>query len=113
MPAGWPTQAISKPRAFTADDRDAERRLSGQCERQAALDGATDMEGYLKNLSMTLSRFEDRKIDLPRAAQLINKSNQYNLTTRRYTEAELARLVDDTSCWPCVSGCGTGSETTG
>jgi len=32
-----------------------------------------------------------------RIAQLINKSNQYNLTTRRYTEAEVAAAEEDPS----------------
>ena len=31
---------------------------------------------------------------MPRIAQLTQKSNQFNLTTRRYTEAEIADLVD-------------------
>jgi FkbH-like protein len=53
------------------------------------------MEGYLKDLSMILVASEIRAVDLPRAAQLINKSNQFNLRTRRYTEAELERLVAD------------------
>ena len=33
---------------------------------------------------------------LARIVQLINKTNQFNLTTRRYTEAEVAALVDAT-----------------
>ena len=42
---------------------------------------------------MTLLASTIRAADLPRAAQLINKSNQFNLTTRRYSEAELEQLV--------------------
>src|SRR4029077_15373192 len=34
-----------------------------------------------------------------RIAQLINKSNQFNLTTRRYTEAEVAELARDPGCF--------------
>jgi FkbH-like protein len=83
--------------AFTSDDAMRSGAYQANAERQAALDNATDMEGYLKNLAMTLVASEIRSIDLPRAAQLINKSNQYNLTTRRYTEAELTRLVADPS----------------
>ena len=30
-----------------------------------------------------------------RIAQLINKSNQFNLTTKRYTEAQVAAMQDD------------------
>lgn len=83
--------------AFTADDIMRARAYRANAERQAILDRATDMEGYLKNLSMTLVVSPIRPVDLPRASQLINKSNQFNLTTRRYTEAELARLVNDPS----------------
>ena len=32
-------------------------------------------------------------VDVPRLAQLINKSNQFNLTTRRRTEAEVLALI--------------------
>ena len=83
--------------AFTADDVMRAGAYRSNAERLAILDRITDMEGYLKNLSMTLVASEIRPIDLPRASQLINKSNQFNLTTRRYTEAELARLVNDPS----------------
>lgn len=83
--------------AFTADDVTRARAYRDNAERQAILHRATDMEGYLKNLSMTLVASQIGPVDLPRASQLINKSNQFNLTTRRYTEAELARLVSDPS----------------
>lgn len=81
--------------AFTADDAIRARSYQANAERQAMLERVTDMEGYLKNLSMTLVVSDIRAVDLPRAAQLINKSNQFNLTTRRYTEAELERLAAD------------------
>ncbi|WP_119300677.1 HAD-IIIC family phosphatase [Dongia deserti] len=81
--------------SFTSDDVMRARAYQANVERQAVLARTTDMEGYLKNLSMTLIASEIRPVDLPRASQLINKSNQFNLTTRRYTEAELQRLVDD------------------
>ena len=34
-----------------------------------------------------------RHLDVPRITQLINKSNQFNLTTRRRTEAEVQELL--------------------
>ena len=34
-----------------------------------------------------------------RIAQLVNKSNQYNLTTRRYTEAEIGQAEADPTCF--------------
>src|SRR5262249_46538792 len=79
----------------TRDDIIRARAYQANAERSAVLERVTDMEGYLKNLSMTLAASDIRPVDLPRASQLINKSNQFNLTTRRYTEAELERLVAD------------------
>jgi FkbH-like protein len=79
--------------AFTSDDAMRNRSYRENAERQTMLEQATDMEGYLKGLSMILVASEIRPADLPRAAQLINKSNQFNLTTRRYSEAELEKLV--------------------
>ena len=83
--------------SFTSDDVARGRSYQANAERQAILARTTDMEGYLKNLSMTMVASEIRPVDLPRASQLINKSNQFNLTTRRYTEAELQHVVDDPS----------------
>ena len=37
-------------------------------------------------------------IDLDRVAQLIARSNQFNLTTRRYSRADLATLMQDSRC---------------
>jgi len=42
-------------------------------------------------MTMTAAQISAR--DLPRTVQLINKTNQFNLTTRRYTEAEVERLI--------------------
>jgi FkbH-like protein len=44
-------------------------------------------------MQMTLQPFDDT--GRARIAQLINKSNQFNLTTRRYTEAEVAAAQHD------------------
>jgi FkbH-like protein len=58
---------------------------------------AADLDAYLESLNMclTVQPFDDH--GRPRIVQLINKSNQFNLTTRRYTEAEVARLQQERS----------------
>ncbi len=54
-----------------------------------------DLTEYLQSLRMeaTVSRFDD--LNLARIAQLINKSNQFHLTTTRYTETEIAAMMSD------------------
>lgn len=48
-----------------------------------------DEEEYLASLEMQASVEGLTPFNLPRAAQLTQRSNQFNLRTRRYTEAEL------------------------
>ena len=83
--------------ALTADDFTRAQSYAANVLRAAANDEATDMEGYLASLHMVLSARTVTSVDLPRCAQLINKSNQFNLTTVRRTEVELARLVAEPS----------------
>ena len=56
---------------------------------------STDIEDYLASLKMviTVQPFDDA--GRPRITQLINKSNQFNLTTKRYTEPEVAAAERD------------------
>ncbi len=55
---------------------------------------ATDMVAYYKSLEMILEvRFAD-KFAIPRVAQLTQKTNQFNLTTRRYSDADIERFCD-------------------
>jgi FkbH-like protein len=103
-PALWPAR-IAAAGYFEALDITAEDRARGslyqatQALREGAV-AATDLEGYLKSLDMRLiwGRFD--AVSMKRVTQLINKTNQFNLTTRRYTDAETAAMLDD----PAVTG---------
>ncbi len=55
----------------------------------------SDYGGYLKSLEMrgTIKPFEP--LYMARIAQLTNKSNQFNLTTKRYTQAEIEDIAID------------------
>jgi FkbH-like protein len=81
--------------AITADDFIRSQSYRGNARRVAATESATDMDGFLQSLEMTLLANRIGAIDRPRAAQLINKSNQFNLTTVRRTVEELEALVED------------------
>ena len=81
--------------AITADDRERSRQYQLNHERRALAASATDMDGYLRGLGMRLqwSRFDS--VGLQRTVQLINKTNQFNLTTRRYSESDVRAVMDD------------------
>lgn len=83
--------------AFTAEDRQRASQYQANAARAAALGAANDLESHLQSLEMKalVSRFDS--LGRVRIAQLINKTNQFNLTTRRYTEAEVKALEESTS----------------
>jgi FkbH-like protein len=63
---------------------------------------STDMPSYLRSLEMKASLSPFNELDASRIAQLINKSNQFNLTTRRRSEAEVLALIGRKE-WPALS----------
>ncbi len=56
---------------------------------------AGDLDAYLASLNMEITFQPFDATGRARIAQLINKSNQFNLTTRRYTEADVAHMETD------------------
>ncbi len=79
----------------TAEDGQRSRQYQQNLARESRLATTTDMDGYLRSLQMEAiwDRFD--RVGLPRIVQLINKTNQFNLTTKRANEAEVATLIDD------------------
>lgn len=53
------------------------------------------VDAYLESLEMTITFLPFDTTGRARIIQLINKSNQYNLTTRRYTDPEVTAAQDD------------------
>jgi FkbH-like protein len=67
--------------------------------RRVALQRATgDLDAYLASLNMTITFQPFDEVGRARIAQLISKSNQFNLTTRRYSEAQVAEIEADPNC---------------
>jgi len=58
----------------------------------------TDIDSFLASLDMegTISIFKQE--DILRITQLINKTNQFNLTTKRYTESDVKNFMEDKDC---------------
>lgn len=82
-------------RSLTSEDVERVGLYRKEAERQQLLSTSTDMASYLESLGMEAEISEFLPIDVPRIAQLINKSNQFNLTTRRRTEAEVQALMNN------------------
>lgn len=67
----------------------------GNIARTSAKKDFCDLTGYLKSLEMEATIGCIDEFHLPRVVQLINKSNQFHLTTTRYGENEVKELARD------------------
>jgi FkbH-like protein len=68
--------------------------------RRVALQRATgDLNAYLESLNMSITFQPFDELGRARIAQLISKSNQFNLTTRRYSEAQVGEIESDPGCF--------------
>ena len=79
------------------DDKNRYEMYRRNIDRQKIAAGFTDYGDYLKNLEMRAVIDDFDSIDLQRITQLTNKSNQFNLTTRRYTLSEIESLCGSAS----------------
>ncbi|HEY6989733.1 MAG TPA: HAD-IIIC family phosphatase [Bryobacteraceae bacterium] len=81
--------------AQSAEDRARGEYYQQQKERRAAQNGHASLEDFYYSLAQ---KVEIRRVSTPaelaRVAQLIGKTNQFNLTTRRHTAVEIAGYAD-------------------
>ncbi len=74
---------------FTADDAQRSTQYANNVQRHEMQSTASNLTDYLLSLEMKISFAPFDELGRKRIVQLINKTNQFNLTTRRYTEAEV------------------------
>jgi FkbH-like protein len=89
-------QRVYKECFFTLESTDEDRKRTetylANAKRAAVRTAAPSIEEFLAGLGTKIFLTRARDDDLARAAQLTQKTNQFNLTTRRYTEQELRAL---------------------
>jgi FkbH-like protein len=79
---------------FTAEDRRRGAMYREQAERERAVPEATSLDAFLRGLRMAADIRPVDSFTLPRALELTQKTNQFNLTTRRYSARELAEAMN-------------------
>lgn len=80
---------------FSEEDQARSQMYRTNAERKELESQFTNLTDYLKNLQMKAIVSEFDTVHLPRIAQLINKSNQFHLTTTRYSEAQIQDMMRD------------------
>lgn len=93
-------RAIEQHRYFqvlSVGNEDFQRTAYYQADqaRRQVQSSAGDMESYLRSLEMKARIGPINATTLERSVQLIHRSNQFNLTTRRWSVAEVTRALQD------------------
>jgi FkbH-like protein len=78
----------------TQEDFERGGQYRANIARETLRESHTDLEGYLRSLNMQLCWQPFDRMGLQRIVQLINKTNQFNLTTRRYTESDVTAIMN-------------------
>lgn len=75
------------------EDRERTKMYLSERQRDELKRKVTSVEDWLKNLEMRIKVEELNEANLSRTTQLLNKTNQMNLSTRRMTESELTEWI--------------------
>jgi FkbH-like protein len=78
----------------TKEDLQKTEMYKKQFLRNSSKDSFSSIEGYLSSLGIEIEVFANNPAFITRIAQLTQKTNQFNLTTKRYTETEIAHFIN-------------------
>lgn len=81
--------------AFSDDDRNRSGFYKENAKRLQLQGSTGSLDAYHASLEMVATMQPFDAVGRSRISQLINKSNQFNLTTRRYTEAQVGEAEAD------------------
>lgn len=81
--------------SFSAADRDRTAQYRAEVGRIRLQEQFTSFDDYLRGLEMVATVRPFEPFQYPRIAQLTQRSNQFNLRTVRYTEAEIEQIASD------------------
>jgi len=80
---------------LTAEDRTKTAQYRAEAQRRRLQDQAVDIDAYLQGLDLWAEIHPAREAELPRVAQLSQKTNQFNVCTNRYTIEDVASFAED------------------
>ncbi|WP_100374828.1 HAD-IIIC family phosphatase [Bacillus sp. FJAT-45037] len=80
--------------ALTNEDRHRSQKYKQLVKHEELKESSTSIEEYLEQLQMVLRWSRLKESHISRVTQLSQRTNQFNLTTERLTEAEVTRTLD-------------------
>ena len=89
--------------SVTEEDKKKTEQYKANAARAQAQHSFTDFGAFLESLDIQITIEAANEFNIPRIAQMTQKTNQFNLTTRRYTDADVKKfMVQGWKIW-CIS----------
>lgn len=81
--------------SYSENDKDRTKQYQAEVGRTTMQSNFENFDEYLKSLEMEATVHPFDEFEFPRISQLTQRSNQFNLRTIRYTEAEIEQIAKD------------------
>ncbi len=82
---------------ITEEDKNKGRMYAQNLQRQQYETTVTNIDEYLKGLDMKVTIVKPNDFTIPRLSQLTQKTNQWNMTNRRYLEEDIKQMSEQKS----------------
>lgn len=79
--------------SVTSEDKRKTEQYKANAQRAQAQRSFVDFDAFLESLDIQITIEAANEFNIPRIAQMTQKTNQFNLTTRRYTDADVRSFV--------------------
>lgn len=82
-----------RPLRVLGEDLTKTRMYQDEARRKQEMSESLNLDDYIQKLEMAVDIHRMRIEELERVVQLCNKTNQFNVTTKRYTQAEIEKIA--------------------
>ena len=79
--------------SFSKEDRKRGGMYKSEVSRKKSAKGTNNIDEYLESLGMKMTLGFCNETNIARISQLTQRTNQFNLTTKRYTEGDIRQMV--------------------
>lgn len=86
-----------RPLRVLGEDLKKTEMYQNEMKRKQEMGKELNVHDYIAKLEMVVDIHRMRDLEIERVVQLINKTNQFNLTTKRYTKSDLEVIQKDTN----------------
>lgn len=81
--------------SVTCEDRKKTEQYKANAQRVQAQKNYVDFDAFLESLDIQLTIEHANEFNIQRIAQMTQKTNQFNLTTKRYTDTDIRQFLQE------------------